>query len=242
MLPENCLEGIEEKTRLILANALYFKGTWAQIFDVSGTQHRDFYLLNGQTVQVPFMTISPALHLYNSFDGFKILKIPYRNGQDIRLFSMYFFLPDAADGLRNLANRFYSIPGFFNQEYMLKHEDLTAHFWIPKFKFSFEFEASETLEKLGLDLPFSAIHAEITEMVDSPMRLVVAKMYHKSCIEINEEGTEAAASTAVIMIQQQSRYPIPSFVADHPFMFMIREEKSKVVFFLGAVLNPLSES
>lgn len=67
-------------------------------------------------------------------------------------------------------------------------------------------------------------------------------MYHKVFIEVNEEGTEAAASNAVIAVTQCARYPIPSFVADHPFMLMIREETSNAVFFLGALLNPLSES
>lgn len=67
-------------------------------------------------------------------------------------------------------------------------------------------------------------------------------MHHKVFIEVNEEGTEAAASNAVIAVAQCARYAIPSFVADHPFMFMIREETSNAVFFLGALLNPLSES
>lgn len=105
---------------------------------------------------------------------------------------------------------------------------------MPKFKFSFGFEASE-----NRNLPYAN---ETTEMVDSSRGLFVAKMYRKAFIEVNEEGTEAAASTAGIATAQCTRYPIPSFVADHLFMFMIKEETSNAVFFLGALLNPLSES
>lgn len=98
LLPERCLE---RETVLILTNALYFKGAWTEKFDASRTENRDFYLLNGQIVRVPFMTSRKhTYHFYESFDGFKILKIPYRNGQDIRQFSMYFFLPDAVYSLR----------------------------------------------------------------------------------------------------------------------------------------------
>ncbi|XP_031285626.1 serpin-ZX-like [Pistacia vera] len=231
---------VPRDTVLVLANALYFKGTWAKKFDVLRTQHRDFHLLSGQTVTVPFMTSQkPALHLYGSFDGYKILKLPYRNGQDTRQFSMYFFLPEARHGLQNLVNRSRSNPKFFNTQFNLQYEEL-PDMWVPRFKFSFEFEASKTMMDLGLELPFQSINKEITEMVDRP--LFVEKMFHKSYIEVNEEGTEAAACTAAIIIPQCLRYPIPSFVADHPFMFMIREETSNAVFFVGAILNPFLES
>ena len=109
------------------------------------------------------------------------------------------------------------------------------------FKFSFEFEASETVKEMGLVLPFMSV-GEFTEMVvDSPHSnlLSLSKVFHKSYIEVNEEGTEAAASTAPTFVKFCAGLSTPSFVADHPFMFMIREETSGIVFFIGAVLNPL---
>ncbi|XP_015880682.3 serpin-Z2B [Ziziphus jujuba] len=233
---------LKSDTALVLANALYFKGAWYQQFDPSSTQLRDFHLLNGQTLQVPFMTTNRYIrHLYGLFDGYKVLQIPYQRGQDARIFSMYFFLPDEKEGLHNLIQKIKFNPGFLNQKFKLWLEDL-LHFWIPKFKFSFELEASKSLKEMGLKLPFKP--GELTEMVDSPNndRLYVSDIFHKSRIEVNEEGTEAAASTAATFLLRYGRIPTPGFVADHPFLFMIREESQGMVFFVGAVLNPLLDA
>ncbi|KAJ0098741.1 hypothetical protein Patl1_21614 [Pistacia atlantica] len=96
------------------------------------------------------------------------------------------------------------------------------------------------MEELGIGLPFNPMVREITEM-DFPA-LFVSQMFHKSYIEVNEEGIEAAACTAAITIPYCASYQVASFVADCPFMFMIREETSNIVFFVGTVLNPLMES
>ncbi|KAA8530476.1 hypothetical protein F0562_005185 [Nyssa sinensis] len=236
LLPSGSLD---DNTTLVLANALYFKGTWSRKFDETMTRDRDFRLLGGQLVRVPFMTARKyEQQLYGSFDGYKILRIPYQNGQNASRFSMYFFLPHEVDGLQNLVHKFNSNPGFLNQQFTLWKENL-PNFWIPRFKFSFQFEASESIKQLGLNEPFMDL-GEITEMVDSPHggRLCLSKIFHKSYIEVNEDGTEAAASSALRM-KCSATYPTPSFVADHPFLFMIREETSRIVFFIGAVLNPL---
>ncbi|KAH7516758.1 hypothetical protein FEM48_Zijuj10G0168800 [Ziziphus jujuba var. spinosa] len=237
---------LDSDTALVLANALYFKGAWDQQFDTSSTQLREFHLLNGQTtVQVPFMTTGRnTRHLYRSFDGYKVLQIPYQTSQDhSRKFSMYFFLPVEKDGLHNLIKKNIKLnPGFLNQQFNLRLEDDLSDFWIPKFKFSFQLEASKSMKEMGLTLPFQA--GELTEMVDSPNgnRLFVSDIFHKSHIEVNEEGTEAAAVTATTFVNCCLGIPTPRFVADHPFLFMIREETHGVVFFVGAVLNPLLEA
>ena len=155
---------------------------------------------------------------------------------------MYFFLPDAKDGLPNLIQKLNSNPDLLYQRFEMTKDKLTE-FWIPKFKFSFEFEASDSMEKMGLTRPFQPF-GELTEIIDcrcSSEKLLVSYIFHKAYIEVNEEGTEAAASTAVIVEMQHLRY-YPSFVADHPFLFMIREETHGIVFFVGAVLNPLLQS
>ncbi|PON93532.1 Serpin family [Trema orientale] len=234
---------INYRTALVFANALYFKGSWDKKFDASKTQNREFHLLNGQIVRAPFMTADTRFerYLYRCFDGVKVLQVPYQSGQDPRKFSMYFFLPDEKDGLFNLIQKVKSNPILLNQQFELIKDKLTD-FWIPKFKFSFKFEARETMEKMGLELPFRG--GELTEVVDCPSlgkELFVSSLFHKSFIEVNEEGTEAAASTAVMFEMQQLRY-YPSFVADHPFLFTIREETHGIVFFVGAVLNPLLDS
>uniref|UniRef100_B9N6P5 Serpin domain-containing protein n=1 Tax=Populus trichocarpa TaxID=3694 RepID=B9N6P5_POPTR len=193
------------------------KGTWNQKLDVSKTRFRDFHLLNGKIVQVPYMTgVGYEDNICRSFEGHEILKLPYGSCLGTRQFSMYFFLPEKNDGLPDLVKMFDSKPGFFNQEFELRKVELP--------KFCFEFEAKETMKEMGLDRPFKP--GELTKMVDSPDSedLCLYKLFQKSRIEVKEKGTEAAATTVAIIRQQQARYPNPSFVADHPFMFMTREE------------------
>ncbi|XP_020552141.1 serpin-Z1C-like isoform X2 [Sesamum indicum] len=126
--------------------------------------------------------------------------------------------------------------------HLLNREEVRVPFMTSRFKFSYEFEASRIVKNLGLDLPFTNL-AEFNEMVDPPCsnRLCISKIFHKSFIEVNEEGTEAAASTATTFVLFSATFPTASFRADHPFIFMVREEASKVVFFTGAVLNPLEQ-
>ncbi|KAK8566114.1 hypothetical protein V6N13_021185 [Hibiscus sabdariffa] len=244
LLTTEALEALNDRTALILANALYFKGTWAQLFDTSRTKTRVFHLSDGHKVHVPFMTsLGFQRYFYRSFAGFKILKLPYKSHHPSRKFAMYFFLPDARDGLKDLLEMFKANPEYLNMRFDLVEEKI-PDFWVPRFKFEFEFEASEAMIGMGLDLPFDRTKAELTGMVHgSTGRLFVKKVFHKCLIEVNEEGTEAAACTAVIIeMQSQSMCPIASFVADHPFMFMIKEEISGVVFFVGSLLNPLSNN
>ncbi|KAK4278185.1 hypothetical protein QN277_016066 [Acacia crassicarpa] len=233
---------LDQETKLVLANALYFKGAWDQKFDPTMTRTRSFNLLNGQIVEVPFMT-APRYkeYYYRSFENYKILKLPYQNGNNSLKFSMYFFLPHEKDGLPSLIHSLDSNPRILNQKFELWREDI-PEFWIPRFKFSFNMEATKGLKELGLTLPFTP--GELTEVSDSSYshKLYVSTILHKAFVEVNEEGTEAAASTAAVVRLCSARWPLPRFVADHPFMFMIREETSMAVFFVGAVLNPLLDS
>ncbi|CAN6460072.1 unnamed protein product [Victoria cruziana] len=231
---------VNNLTRLILANALYFKGAWKDKFDASVTKEGSFYPLSGESVQVPFMTSSKKQFIA-AFPGFKVLKMPYGQGEDKRLFSMYFFLPDERNGLHSLVEKVGADTDFINRHLPLNKVEV-GQFMIPKFKVSYGFEASMVLKQMGLVLPFSG-EAELTEMVDSPLgnKLSVSSIFHKSFIEVNEEGTEAASATAAVVMLRSAMIPQPpvDFIADHPFMFMIREELTGVLLFAGHVVNPL---
>ncbi|CAK9178601.1 unnamed protein product [Ilex paraguariensis] len=230
---------VDSSTRLIFANALYFKGAWTQKFDASRTTDHEFHLPNGSSVQVPFMT-SKKKQYVSAFDGFKVMGLSYKQGEDKRHFTMYFFLPDANDGLPALVEKISSESGFIDRHLPFKQVEVGS-FLVPKFKISFGFEASEVLKEMGLVLPFSG--DGLTEMVDSAVgrNLYVSSIFHKSFIEVNEEGTEAAAASAAL-IQLRSLMVTESidFVADHPFLFLIREDMTGVVPFVGHVRNPLA--
>ncbi|XP_008220715.1 PREDICTED: serpin-ZX-like [Prunus mume] len=229
---------VDSSTRLIFANALYFKGAWNEKFDASTTKEHDFHLLDGSTVKAPFMT-SDKKQLVSSYDGFTVLGLPYKQGEDKRHFSMHVFLPDAKDGLPSLVEKLGSESGFLDR-HLPKQQVEVGDFKLPKFKISFGFEASNVLKGLGVVLPFSG--GGLTEMVDSPVgqTLYVSSIFHKSFIEVNEEGTEAAAASAAVINSRSLPITI-DFVADHPFLFLIREELTGTVLFIGHVLNPLAD-
>lgn len=229
---------LDSSTMFVLANALHFKGAWNKKFYPTKTQNRKFYLLDGGTVHVPFMTNS-EYQCVGSFDGFKVLKLPYLQGQDQRQFSMYFFLPDERDGLPSLIEYLSSDSKLLNEPVYL-HEVKVGEFWLPKFKISFAMETSSILKEMGLVLPFSDV-GNFTEMLDSRenLHLHVSEIFHKSFVEVNEDGTDAAAATAFVGVGCCPDPPEPiDFVADHPFMFMIREDVKGVVLFMGNVIDP----
>ncbi|CAI9757930.1 unnamed protein product [Fraxinus pennsylvanica] len=229
---------VDASTRLIFANAVYFKGAWSEKFDASNTKDHDFFLLDGSSVQVPFMSSKKKQYI-RSFDGFKILSLPYKQGEDKRKFSMNFLLPDTKDGLPALVEKI-SLESEFLEHHLPYQKVKVGEFRIPKFKLSFGFEASEVLKGLGVVLPFSG--GGLTEMLDSQVgqNLYVSSIFHKSFIEVNEEGTEAAAASAgVVKLRSLVVEDEFDFVADHPFLFIIREDMTGVVLFVGHVLNPL---
>jgi serpin B len=239
ILPQGSVHNL---TRLIFANALYFKGAWDNPFFAWETRNYDFHLLNGNSVKVPFMT-SKENQFIRAFDGFKVLRIPYKQGkEDNRQFSMYFFLPNANDGLSTLVEKVASESELLDDKLPLDKVEV-GDFRIPRFNISFKLETSDILKELGVVLPFYG--GGLTKLVNSNVSrdLHVSDIFHKSFIKVNEEGTEAAAATAVTLILLCAEI-VPTrldFVADHPFLFMIREDMSRTILFVGWVLNPLTE-
>ncbi|GFP97447.1 serpin-zx [Phtheirospermum japonicum] len=170
------------------------KGAWAEKFEKSLTKDDDFFLSNGTSVRVPFMT-SWEDQSVHTFDGFKVLRLPYEQGEDNRKFSMLIYLPDARDGVPALVDKFGSVPGFI-QNHLPGWRVRVRRFRVPKFKINFGFEASEVLRGQGLVLPF--LPGGLTEMVKNGKGLKISCFFHKSCIEVDEQGTEATAASACI--------------------------------------------
>ncbi|XP_015895967.2 serpin-ZX [Ziziphus jujuba] len=237
------------KGPLFFANALYFKAAWLDQFVASSTRDEDFHLLDGKTIRAPFMTqIEESMQRCGSFEDFKVIRLNYSTGgcysNNHPRFCMDIILPERKNGLQDLLERFNSDTKLLLQDFKLE-DMLVTEIWIPKWKFSYDLDTIELMNKLGLTLPFKYPEADFTEAMDSPLGklLHIGKMYHKACISVNEEGTEGASIfSAELLAGSMYRPPEVQFVADHPFMFMIREKVSGVVIFTGAVLNPLSDN
>ncbi|XP_002455425.1 putative serpin-Z12 [Sorghum bicolor] len=231
---------VNSSTVLVLANAIYFKGTWARRFDRSRTFAAPFHLPGGATVRAPFMTTSPLSEDQQVavFPGFKALKLPYKNDGGAAWFYMLLLLPDGeALTLSDLYDKAVSTPGFIRRHTPVDGVPV-RRFMVPKFKFTFEFEASGDIQKLGVMRAFEG--GDFSGMVSGGNGLFISGVYHKATVEVDEAGTVAAAATAVCMQQCARMGPPPvDFVADRPFLFAIVEERSGAVLFLGHVVNPL---
>ncbi|CAN6287522.1 unnamed protein product [Urochloa humidicola] len=230
---------VDKDTKLVLGNALYFKGAWTKKFDASKTRESEFHLLDGSSVQVPFMSSRDDQYM-SSYGNLKVLKLPYQQGGDNRQFSMYILLPEAQDGLWSLAEKLRSEPEFLDKHIPMEKIPV-GQIKVPKFKISYGFEASKLLKGLGLEQPFSS-EADLSEVFDSPVQqmLSVSSIFHKSFVEVNEGGTEAAAASVILMCGSALGHTLTTdFIAEHPFLFLIREDTTGVVMFVGHVVNPL---
>jgi serpin B len=222
---------ITPDTRLILTNAIYFKGQWDKHFKEADTREEDWH---GPKVtrKVPMMH-QDSSHLYCEGDDFQALDLPYQGEQ----LSMLVVLSKTKDGLASL-EREWAANGTFQQVTTgLRHEE-TVLVSLPRFKMETAFQLKPVLCNLGVELAFS-IRADFSGI--SEERLMISEVVHKAFVEVNEEGTEAAAATAVGMILEAAFRPHQEpkvFKADHPFLFFIRDRKTNVVLFSGRVLDP----
>jgi len=221
-------------TRLILTNAIYFKGNWAAGFDKDQTKDEEFHLSAAQTVKTPLMHRTDG---YRYYDGgtFQALELPYAGNE----LSMVVLLPKEIGGLPAIEKSLTSTAANAWLE-KLKFEDKVI-LTLPRFKTPQQFELKDTLGKMGMAQAFSNT-ADFSGMDGKP-DLFISAAIHKAYIDVNEEGTEAAAATGVVMRQALARAPMPEsppivFTADHPFLFLIRENASGAILFMGRVTDP----
>ncbi|XP_047058120.1 putative serpin-Z8 [Lolium rigidum] len=248
-------KSFDTETDAVLANAIYFRGKWDLPFYERSTTDRPFQLLDGATVDAPFMCNSNR-HFVAAYDGFKVLKLQYKMQQQQRdpwsstaglkkdtQYSMCIFLPDAYDGLRTLLDEITSRPGFVH-DHLPSSKVKVCHFGVPKFKLEFLSNVTQILKDLGLVLPF-CMGADLSDMMEadrSGLPLVVQDVFHKAVVEVDEEGTVAAAVTIMRIAPGcapgMMGEPTVDFVADHPFAYFIVEETSGAILFAGHVVDP----
>jgi serpin B len=221
-------------TRLVLTNAIYFKGNWQDQFDKEATQKEEFHLSVAQWVMTPMMHRTGG---YQYYDGgtFQALELPY-SGNEI---SMVVLLPRQTDGLAALEHSFTARAA---RDWIQKLEPVDKVILsLPRFTMTQQFELSSALSTMGMAQAFSS-DADFSGMTGRP-DFAISAAIHKAFIDVDEQGTEAAAATAIVMYAtaMHREFPEPPpivFRADHPFLFILLDTKSGSMLFLGRVADP----
>ncbi|MCX5667958.1 MAG: serpin family protein [Candidatus Omnitrophica bacterium] len=233
LIPQGVLTDL---TRLVLTNAIYFKGKWESVFKKDMTKDAPFNLIDGTTCQAPMMNKTEEF-LYGEDADAQVLSMPYQ-GNDL---SMVVILPKEKDGLGRIEkdinidrveNRL-AASGFLKMEAVIVS--------IPRFKITSEFELADTLGSMGMPNAFSESEADFSGMTGKK-DLFIGAVIHKAFVDVSEEGTEAAAATAVVMMAMAAPgHPVKEikFIVDHPFLYIIRDNNSGSILFMGRITNPL---
>ena len=224
------IDDIPAQTSMYLINALYFKGMWSEPFKEQDTRAGVFHLQNKQTVQADFMNITHDFQYYQDQKA-QILEMPYGKGN----FSMVFMLPNEGSSPQDLLQE---MDGSFLKETFTALNKRKLAVSVPKFKFSYQKELNELLKSLGMQEAFSP-SADFSKLSDDS-RTYIDEVLQKAFVEVNEEGTEAAAATSV-GIALTSMPVIEKVELNRPFIFMIKENSSNLILFMGTLADPTQE-
>ena len=222
---------INPDTILFLINAIYFKGAWSEPFDPETTHEMPFHLPDGTEKQHPVMFRGDDFRCLEN-ELFKAVSLPY--GENERI-SMYVFLPAEEVTLEQL----YAYMDTANWEKWLgSFITMAGDIGLPRFKFVYETSLNDALTALGMGNAFDGSSADFSGMRPIPPRLVISEVKHKTFIEVNEEGTEAAAVTSVevSMTAMPERF---TMIVDRPFFFTIVDDLTGTILFMGSVTEPL---
>jgi len=230
LFPEGALNAL---TRLVLVNAVYFKGNWASPFAKNLTGEADFTRSDGRKIKVQMMGFSGTRDLqYGETDSFQLVRLPYAGGG----LAMVVALPKNGKSLADAAAGL-SAASLAEMRSVLIEQKTKV--FLPRFSFGSGFELNGTLSELGMPLAFTDA-ADFSNM-DGTRRLYIQKAVHKAFVEVNEEGTEAAAATGIAMGVKSANFGFSLLRADRPFLFLIEDVKSGLILFLGKVEDPTAK-
>jgi serpin B len=228
---------ITSLTRAVLTNAIYFKGDWLSKFDKAMTKEQPFTRLDGSQVKVPLMYQQvKEIGSYAQTEDFQVLDLPYAG----KRLSMTILLPKRHDGLPELEKQLDT--GKLGQILSSLGTQREVEVYLPRFRLEMQqpYSLNGPLQTLGMKKAFSAEQADFSGMHTGPERLFISHVLHKAFVEVNEEGTEAAAATAVVVGVTSVRPSPPVFRADRPFLFLIRDRQTGSILFLGRLVDPSS--
>lgn len=220
---------LNKLTRLVLVNAIYFKGNWASQFNKEHTKDAPFWITPEDSIDVPMM-FKKGKFGYGEHDSLQILELPYK-GREI---SMFVILPLEKEGLDRLQK---NLTVEKLTEWTKHTSTKEVKVYLPKFKVTSQFDLSKTLISMGMVNAFTKNKANFSGMDGKKKWLYISSVIHKAFVDVNEEGTEAAAATAVAMRALSMPEPPPVVLADHPFLFVIRENSKQNILFIGRIVD-----
>ena len=231
---DKIVDRISSETILFLINAIYFKGQWTNEFEKGKTREDDFKLADGGQKKLPMMSQSGKYNYYKGKD-FQAVSLPYGTGR----MSMYVFLPDK----RTTLDQFERDLTVENWENWIKSFRMApGEVMLPRFKIEYEVDLNDVLKALGMAEAFDPRRANFSGIaqLSQAERIYISKVKHKTFAEVNEEGTVAAAVTAVEMQATSVQPPQENFImkVDRPFFVAIRDNLTGTVLFMGSIVDP----
>jgi len=223
---------IDPLALMFLINAIYFKGNWTYQFDPKETQPETFYVPDGSESSCPMMSIKSDFDFFEN-NQLQIIELPYGKGT----FNMTVILPRGHVQLDSLIQ---ALDTATLEGWLAQLQQQTVNLRLPKFKLEYEQVLNQVLKDMGMAIAFSGKEADFSNMLDLthiPLNLFISEVKHKSFLEVDEKGTEAAAATSVEM-RFTSVPSEPYMIVDHPFIFTIREQQSGTILFIGKITNP----
>ncbi|MBM3262085.1 MAG: serpin family protein [candidate division Zixibacteria bacterium] len=225
------VDGISPQTVMFLINAIYFKGTWAYRFEKNDTRQESFYPTDDVTISVPMMRQMGRFG-YLETENFQAVELPYGNKE----FCMTVLLPNPSVAIDDFIGTITpELWDDWTSRLVVREADIA----LPRFKFSYERTLNDDLMALGMGVAFSSTEADFTRMYP-PGELFISNVKQKAFVEVNEEGTEAAAATSV-EVSVTSIGDTVAIRVDRPFVFAIRERQSGTIMFVGRVIHPKFE-
>ena len=231
---------VSDDTKLVLTNAVYFRGDWQSRFDDASTRLASFYAPRGDKTTVPMMNrLGVFRYGVSRDDNLQVLEVPYAE----KRLSMVVILPGQRDGLDQIESKL-TVENLRRWTKPLAAEyGSDVDVYLPKFKYDSAFvDLEQALGKMGMESAFVPSKADFSRMTGSKS-LFLSKVIHKAYVDVNEEGTEAAAATAIVPAPAASADGgggggPPVFRADHPFLYLIRDNRTDLILFLGRVNKP----
>lgn len=227
---KDMLDGIPGDAIMYLVNAIYFKADWTYQFDKKATKKEPFKLENGEETMTDMMFSKGTKVSVLQTGKFKYIEIPYGNRQ----FTMTILLPNDGNRVNDVMDE---LTAQLLKEYSAQADTVTLEVKFPKFKLEYKKLLNDYLSAMGMERAFTG-SAEFPGLFEEPLDAMISRVLHQSFIEVNEEGSEAAAATIVEIIETAYPPQPPQIVVNKPFVFLIQEKHTNTILFAGKMMNP----